>query len=32
MVIITNNIHYIYKYDKLEYGIFTDILLTAMRY
>ena len=32
MVIIMNNIDYIYKYDKLKYGLFIDIFLTATRY
>ena len=32
MVIIMNNIHYMYKYDKLKYVIFLDSLLAAMRY
>ena len=31
-VIITNKIHYIYKYDKLKYGLFVDSSLTATRY
>ena len=32
MVIIMNKIHYIYEYDKLKYGLFVDISLTATDY
>ena len=32
VVIIMNNIKYIYTYDKLKYGQFIDSLLTATRY
>ena len=32
IIIITNKIHYIYKYDKMKYGLFVDSLLTATRY
>ena len=27
-----NNIHYIYKYDKLKYGLFIDSSITSMHY
>ena len=32
MVIIMNKIHYIYKYDKLKYGLFIDSSLTGTGY
>ena len=32
MVIIMNNINYIYKYEKLKYGVFIFSLLTATSY
>ena len=32
MILIMNKIHYIYKYNKLKYGLFIDSLLTAMPY
>ena len=30
MIIMMNKIHYIYKNDKLKYGLFIDSLLTAL--
>ena len=32
MVIITNEIHYIYKYENLKYDLCIDSSLTATRY
>ena len=32
MVIIINKLNYIYKYDKLKYGLFFDSSLTATCY
>ena len=32
ILIIINKIHYIYKYYKLQYGLFIDSLITATRY
>ena len=32
MVIIMNNLHYIYEYEKLKYGLFIGSLITATSY